>query len=650
VRILLLAVAATLVLAAPAEAVPQWLAPVDVGGPSDLNMTGDLALAPDGTALVGFTQFVGGFERVRARVRRPGEDFGQVFELSPPDRQASAPSVAVDQAGNFTVAWTVDDPVTQVRAARLPAGAGAFEPIETVSSGNAASSPVVAVGGNGTAVIAYLQDNALQAAIRQGAGGEFAGATTVSGANPVGYDVAVDDAGNAIAVWSREVVAGSIHVEASERAAGLGFPPPAMARKLSSTTAGDKSTQPSLAIAPDGRVLVLWTYQVGAGSLSVQFAERKPNGAWTAQALASESDKPSRLPNVAMAANGAAVAAWISEIGGNEALRGAVRAPDGAFTGYHTFPSTTVGVPEIASNRAGDAVVAWGGFMGEGILAVRRPAGGGFGGVDTLALGTQGTADPAISLLLQGVGVDDQGNSLALWRFNSFSSSTATNIFRIQAASFDAVAPRFDAVSVPANGTPGGAIGMAAAASDRLSVPAIVWSFGDGATAAGPAVSHAYGAPGAYTVTVTATDGAGNTASESRSVVVATTGPPRVRSKVLVLWGVNKKRIFLLRMKVLKVPKGGKAELRCKGKKCPFKRKSSKKRRKGAITLFKEIKPRKVVGKKQRSFRAGQRLQLRITAPGHIGKVVKYRLRKGRIPSGRTLCLPPGAAKPRKTC
>ena len=30
VRIVLLAVAATLILAAPAEAVPQWLAPVDV--------------------------------------------------------------------------------------------------------------------------------------------------------------------------------------------------------------------------------------------------------------------------------------------------------------------------------------------------------------------------------------------------------------------------------------------------------------------------------------------------------------------------------------------------------------------------------------------------------------------------------------------
>jgi hypothetical protein len=110
----------------------------------------------------------------------------------------------------------------------------------------------------------------------------------------------------------------------------------------------------------------------------------------------------------------------------------------------------------------------------------------------------------------------------------------------------------------------------------------------------------------------------------------------------------------LLRLKVSKVPKGGKVELRCSkpknGPKCPFKRKSSKKRRSGAITLFKEVKAPNVVGKKQRTFRAGQRLELRITAPGFIGKVVRYELKKSKIPTGKELCLPLGAKKPRNSC
>ena len=51
---------------------------------------------------------------------------------------------------------------------------------------------------------------------------------------------------------------------------------------------------------------------------------------------------------------------------------------------------------------------------------------------------------------------------------------------------------------------------MAAAASDRVSPVALAWSFGDGATATGGAVSHAFGSAGAFNVTVTATDAAGN--------------------------------------------------------------------------------------------------------------------------------------------
>jgi hypothetical protein len=657
VRILLLALAATLVIAAPAEAVPQWLAPVDVGGPSDLSMTGDLAVAPDGTTLVAYTQFVGSFERARARVRRPGQDFAQVLELSPPDRQASATAVAVDQQGNFTVAWTLDDPTTQVRAARLPAGAGAFEPTEIVSSGNASFSPAIAVGGNGTAVIAYKQDNALQAAVRPGASGDFGPATTVSDPNPVAYDVAVDDSGRAVAVWSRNNGAADV-VQASERPAGLGFPPPAMALTLSTAATNDHSTEPSLAMAPDGRVIVLWRYAFGTGTPEVRYIEREPNGTWMPASLAaSKPSESAHNPDVAIAANGSAIGSWIANPGAGELIQAGVRPPGGAFAGYRNFGATSIGPPDVTSDRAGDTAITWGGSSGEGVFSVRRPAGGDFGGIDTLALGTQGAADPAISLFLQGVALDDQGNATALWRLNSFSSSTFTDIYKIQASSYDAVGPTLDAVSVPGTGTPGGAIGMAATASDRLSSPAISWSFGDGASGSGPAVSHAYGAPGAYSVTVTATDGAGNSTSTSRSVVIAVPGggggppaTPRVESPVLVLWGVNRKRIFLLRMKITNVPTGGKAQLRCKGRRCPFRRFSSTKRRNGAITLFKEIKPTRVVGKRKRSFRAGQRLQLRITAPGHIGKVVKYRLRKGRIPSASApLCLPPGATKP-ATC
>ena len=45
-------------------------------------------------------------------------------------------------------------------------------------------------------------------------------------------------------------------------------------------------------------------------------------------------------------------------------------------------------------------------------------------------------------------------------------------------------------------------------------------------------------------------------------------------------------------------------------------------------------------------FRAGQMLEIRVTAPDKIGKVVRYPLKRGHTPVPRTLCLAPGAKSP----
>ncbi len=95
-------------------------------------------------------------------------------------------------------------------------------------------------------------------------------------------------------------------------------------------------------------------------------------------------------------------------------------------------------------------------------------------------------------------------------------------------------------------------------------------------------------------------------------------------------------------------PKGAAAQLRCRGKRCRFQSRRFTKRRKNAITLYKLVKPSKVVKKKSRRFHAGQKVQLRITAPGFTGKVVTWRLKKGKQPIGKVRCLPEGTRKPRK--
>lgn len=65
----------------------------------------------------------------------------------------------------------------------------------------------------------------------------------------------------------------------------------------------------------------------------------------------------------------------------------------------------------------------------------------------------------------------------------------------------------------------------ASATTDGATIASLAWDYGDGATDSGTSVSHAYGATGRYTVTLTATDSNGETASASHTVRVV--GNPR---------------------------------------------------------------------------------------------------------------------------
>jgi PKD repeat protein len=80
--------------------------------------------------------------------------------------------------------------------------------------------------------------------------------------------------------------------------------------------------------------------------------------------------------------------------------------------------------------------------------------------------------------------------------------------------------PAFTASSNPA--TAGSAVGFNAAGSTDTvgTITGYSWNFGDGNTASGQAPSHVYTSPGTYTVSLTVTNDAGQTATTSQTVTV----------------------------------------------------------------------------------------------------------------------------------
>jgi hypothetical protein len=654
VRILLLAVLATLLIASPAAAAPTWLAPQNFETGLAAQPTGaDMAVTRNGTAIAAWVARVGAADLARARVRLPGRGFGPVITLTPQDgRDASNIRVATDAQGNATLAWEEENGpggAHLIRATRVPAGSVTAETAQTVSLPGATSRlPALAVGPSGVAVIAYTEGlfntaQVLRAVIRNGPAGSFGTTKTVSDifetdfADPV---VGVADNGSAVIAWQRTVAAMPSVIEANERAPNGEFKEANQVTGISNSFFA--STDPALAIAPNGTTVVLWTQGTPA---VIGYNERTPAGTWLSDSrIASKTGQGGVAPAVAMDGAGNAIAAWIASAGSSNFIQAAIRPAGGTFSNHRDLTSTNGGNLEVAVNRRGDSVITFSGSMGELVGSVVRPSGGDFSGV----IPAERQATITTALANHGLGIDDQGNASGIWLRNINPGDT----YHVAAASLDAAAPTLNA-SVPPGGTAGTAIPMAAAAADRLTPVQLTWAFGDGGIAFGGAVSHAFGSAGAFTVRVTATDGVGNATTAARPLLVAAAPPPRkkrIRAAVTANWALQGDKIALVVMAARRVPNGTKARVTCKGKKCPFKRKASKKRRKGKITLFKRLSPVKALASKKRNVRGGQLVELRLTKRGFIGQVVRYRIKAGRLPVGKTLCLPVGAKKPRKRC
>ena len=122
---------------------------------------------------------------------------------------------------------------------------------------------------------------------------------------------------------------------------------------------------------------------------------------------------------------------------------------------------------------------------------------------------------------------------------------------------------------------------------------------------------------------------------------------PTITSGVASKWDVKGSRLTLTSLQVTQqFPKGWRAKMLCKGAKCPFKSKNLKagKVSKGASTII------SVALEAQRRFRAGQTLEVWVSAPNFNTKVARLVLKAGKIPTTQPFCVLPGESKPQKTC
>lgn len=503
-----------LLLALPGTAAAAaWSTPVHFGGTS--GAAPSPAVDASGDALVGWQAgSLSVIQAARHGVGTPG--FAALPNLSPTSAgDAASPVVVLNGSGNGVAAWvhTLDSMANKEIDILALLSNGKPGGLTTVSAAGAnASNITAAINANGDAVVAWARSGDVEAVTRQGLNGTFTDTTNpkkvdVLGSNPV---AAIDGAGNAIVVMQHTGGA----VSADRHPPGGQWQP-----TETLTPSGLHSfSPPDVAANAGGAMVVAFIDNDGGGNRIASYVSGTVAVGWgspTVKALST--DSASHGPQVTVAANGAALVGWTTF----SAVQTAFRPAGGDFPAPGSGSSIATGTPDdfaLAGSGRGDAVVAWSTFdtqfMQNVVRAAVRPAGAGGFGAPTIVSNTKlYGSTPRIAL-------DEQGD--AVLAYPEGATPTGVDI-----ATFDASAPQVTAFSGPSRVTAGTPATFSTNVTDAFSPFTTKWSFGDGGSGTGSSVSHTFTRPGRFTVTLAATDTAGNATSQSLTVTVNAKPLPR---------------------------------------------------------------------------------------------------------------------------
>ena len=139
---------------------------------------------------------------------------------------------------------------------------------------------------------------------------------------------------------------------------------------------------------------------------------------------------------------------------------------------------------------------------------------------------------------------------------------------------------------------------------------------------------------GTHRFRVRAKDAAGNV--DPTPAVRRFTGLLEIRSAITHIWSSGS-TTTVVRLVVKRVPAGARVRVRCGGAGCPFRRTTVTRRRDGRAVLTGRLRGARLA--------PGTVLEIRITAPLAIGRVVRFTIRRGAVPSFTVRCLAPGSKR-----
>jgi hypothetical protein len=278
--------------------------------------------------------------------------------LSTAGRDAESPQVAMDRRGDAVAVWVRSHGAREViESAARPAGGAWSKPVR-LTAGGAAEAPQVALDRDGDAVAVWQQARGRKEVIvvaKHPAGATWSRPLNLSLPGKVeAPEVAVDSKGEAVVVWVLSRGARYVIQDATLPAGGTWSPP----ADLSVATAD--SARPQVAVDQAGDAVAVW--QQARGNHDFILGSTRPAaGAWSAATVLSAPGQNARGPQVALDPFGDAVAVWQRSDGAHWIVQCAMLPARGSWSRPVNLSASgrSAGGAHVAVDQAGDAVAVW---------------------------------------------------------------------------------------------------------------------------------------------------------------------------------------------------------------------------------------------------------------------------------------------------
>jgi hypothetical protein len=237
----------------------------------------------------------------------PATGWGTAEPIETTSGSGSTISVSVDAAGNAIAVWIQGDRIWSNRY-EVGTGWGTAEMLD-LSNGNNRYNPRVAVQASGESAVAVWRQGddggTMWASIYSSTSGwssaQIIAEPTTS--SPVGGSVAIDAAGNAIAVWGENLTSSPFWANRYVPGTGWGT-----RESISSDAPG--SSVPEVAVDPSGQAIVVFRQDNGT-EYSMWANRFLPGSGWgTPEQIETDDAGTATSPRIAVDASGSALAVW----------------------------------------------------------------------------------------------------------------------------------------------------------------------------------------------------------------------------------------------------------------------------------------------------------------------------------------------------